>query len=53
MIVQQSVGGAIAVDYDVLLIASGVTNGFWRNTLFETRGDIQRAVMAQHAQVYV
>ena len=51
MTVQQSTGGAIVVDYDALLIASGVTNGFWRNTLVETRRDIQHTVMAQHAQV--
>jgi len=37
--------------YDVLLIASGVTNGFWRTTKAETKQGIQQTIQQQHEQI--
>ena len=37
--------------YDVLLIASGVTNGFWRNNAMESLESINRNIDAQAAQL--
>ena len=37
--------------YDVLLIASGVSNGFWRSDKVETRSGILDAIQAQADQV--
>jgi NADH dehydrogenase FAD-containing subunit len=44
-------GGERAQPYDVLVIAAGVTNGFWRDDRFADDGVTEEALAADHAKL--
>lgn len=44
-------GGAVTLGYDVLVIATGVTNGFWRQPTVQSGADIADELHAAHAQL--
>jgi len=44
-------GGLKTFHYDVLLIASGVSNGFWRKPLVESLSDINHALQSDEQKV--
>lgn len=41
----------VTLDYDVLVIATGVTNGFWRRPTVQSGADIAADLHAAHAQL--
>ncbi|WP_436702172.1 FAD-dependent oxidoreductase [Nocardioides sp. BYT-33-1] len=43
--------GERRIGYDVLVIATGVSNGFWRRPGFETDADVAAALARAHARV--
>ncbi len=50
--VEQADGvGAVVQPYDALVIASGVTNGFWRHNRVETLADVERDLAEVAAQL--
>ena len=49
--VRLSDGSTRPEPYDVLVIATGVTNGFWRRPHLQSREDVAAALMAPHHQL--
>jgi NADH dehydrogenase FAD-containing subunit len=48
----QLAGGNVAVEpYDVLVISTGVANGFWRKADFQSREEIDADIRLNHARV--
>lgn len=43
--------GTVTLGYDVLVIATGVTNGFWRRPTLQSGADITGELYATHAQL--
>lgn len=44
--------GSVATEaYDVLVVSTGVTNGFWRNPALQSRQEIDAAIRIQHQTV--
>lgn len=39
------------IKYDAFLIATGVTNGWWRNTTIERREEVEKGIYQVHQQV--
>ena len=37
--------------YDVLLISSGVSSGFWKTTKVQSEAEIKAEIQAEHAQI--
>jgi NADH dehydrogenase FAD-containing subunit len=48
VLVRHDDGSTSAEGYDVLIISTGVTNGFWRQPNFESAGEIGAALRAAH-----
>src|ERR1700727_2917294 len=46
VLVRHAAGSTSAEGYDVLIISTGVTNGFWRQPNFESAGEIGAALRA-------
>ncbi|MEU8896173.1 FAD-dependent oxidoreductase [Nocardia sp. NPDC048505] len=44
-------GGSAAEAYDVLVIATGVRNGFWRSPELQTGDEVAAAIQAQHRRL--
>lgn len=44
-------GSCVAEPYDVLVIATGVTNGFWRRPDLETADEIEAGIRAAHSRL--
>ena len=44
-------GATSSLDYDYLIIASGITNGFWRNDAFSSQAEIEAELAANAAQL--
>lgn len=43
--------GPQEIPYDVLVIATGVSNGFWRRPGFQTHADVSTALASDHARL--
>ncbi|MCX6401811.1 MAG: FAD-dependent oxidoreductase [Propionibacteriales bacterium] len=48
LLVRQADGSALREPYDVLVIATGVTNGFWRRPHLQTDEEVDLDLAAQH-----
>lgn len=49
--VQQADGCTVDVAYDALIIATGVTNGFWRRPTLQTAGEVGADLRAAHERL--
>ncbi|WP_028653854.1 NAD(P)/FAD-dependent oxidoreductase [Nocardioides sp. J54] len=49
--VRPAAGGTRSVPYDVLVVATGVTNGFWRLPHLQTDADVDAALAGAHARL--
>lgn len=49
--VERADGVTVAEPYDVLVIATGVTNGFWRRPHLETEDDVAAGLRATHERL--
>jgi NADH dehydrogenase FAD-containing subunit len=44
-------GAELVEEYDVLVISTGVTNGFWRRPTVQTADEVDAALLADHARI--
>lgn len=51
VVVRDADGRSSAVDYDVLVIATGVTNGFWRRPRLRTAAEVDEELRATHERL--
>jgi len=49
--VRTAEGSVVAENYDVLVVSTGVTNGFWRDPRLQTRAAIDAAIREHHQTV--
>lgn len=44
-------GGSVRIGFDVLVVATGVTNGFWRRPVLESAGEIDAGLRDHHERL--
>jgi NADH dehydrogenase FAD-containing subunit len=50
-VVQVADGSAVTVEYDVLVVATGVTNGFWRRPDLQGLDEVDAGLVADHERL--